>query len=178
MQATNASVNAAIMSTMNTIGTAMSNTTIYGGNFKDVLKSGRDSLRDKDNLKSIVVSTLGAGITTGITTKLNIVKPTTFTDKLTKNAIDSATNTALQSTINGDSFKDTLKHQVVNSLVMTGAEYGANSIGSNYYNGNINKAEQLILHAGLGAVSSKLTGGDFASGAVAGVVGEIAGEYF
>ena len=135
-------------------------------------------MRDKDNLKSIAISGLSAGITTGITTKLNIVKPTTFTDKLTKNAIDSATNTALQSTINGDSFKDTLKHQVVNSLVMTGAEYGANAIGSNYYNGNINKAEQLILHAGLGAVSSKLTGGDFASGAVAGAVGELAGEYF
>src|SRR5574344_451963 len=62
----NASVNAATISTMNTIGTAMANTTIYGGNFKDVLKSGRDSMRDKDNLKSIAVSTLGAGITTGI----------------------------------------------------------------------------------------------------------------
>ena len=34
----NASVNAATMSTMNTLGTAMANTTIYGGNFKDVLK--------------------------------------------------------------------------------------------------------------------------------------------
>ena len=112
----------------------MSNTTIYGGNFKDVLSAGRDSLRDKDNLKSIVISGATAGITTGITTKLNIAKPTTFTDKLTKNAIDGATNTALQSTINGDSFKDTLKHQVVNSLVMTGVEYGANAIGSNYYN--------------------------------------------
>ena len=134
-------------------------------------------MRDKDNLKSIAVSTLGAGITTGITTKLNIVKPTTFTDKLTKNAIDGATNTALQSTINGDSFKDTLKHQAVNSVVMAGAKIGANEIGGAYYDGNINKVEQLILHAGLGAVSSKLTGGDYLSGAVSGVVGEVAGGY-
>ena len=67
---------------------------------------------------------------------------------------------------------------------MAGAEYGANSIGTAYHNNSfsnnnfVNKATQLTLHAGLGAVSSKLTGGDYLSGAVSGVVGEVAGEYF
>ena len=145
----------------------------------------------KINLNTnIIISALTAGATHGITNVLNNMtngaitagnaSNATLTQKFTtalyESAISTTTNTALQSTINGDSFKDTLKHQAVNSLVMTGAEYGANAIGSNYYNGNINKAEQLILHAGLGAVSSKLTGGDYLSGAVAGVSAEVVAE--
>ena len=163
----NATVNAATLSTMNTVGSAMSNTAIYGENFKDVLSAGRDSLRNEDNLKSIAISGLSAGITAGFTEKLNLDVKNNFTDKLKQNAISGASNTALQSTINGDSFKESLKNQLVNTIVMTGAEVGANEIGENYHTGNINKPEQLLLHAGFGAVTSKLTGGDYASGAVA-----------
>ena len=40
----------------------------------------------------------------------------------------------------------------------------------------IGKSEQLLLHAGLGAITSSLTGNDAMSGAIAGVAGELTAE--
>jgi hypothetical protein len=41
---------------------------------------------------------------------------------------------------------------------------------------SIGKSEQLLLHAGLGAITSSLTGNDAVSGAIAGVAGELTAE--
>ncbi len=87
------------------------------------------------------------------------------------------TSTAIQSTINGDSFTESLKHQTINTIVMAGANYTANKIGGAYHTGEINKATQLTLHAGLGAITNTLTGNDALSGAIAGVSAEIFGQY-
>ena len=98
------------------------------------------------------------------------------------------TSTAIQSTINGDSFTESLKQQLINTIVMAGANYTANQIGNAYHTNNlnfgidgttgtvVNKLTQLTLHAGLGAITNKLTWNDALSGAVSGVVGEVVAE--
>ena len=106
-------------------------------------------------------------------------------------AINTVASSASQSAINGDSFTDSLKAQGENVLIYTLAKVGANEIGRAYHgttvidgNGNvidktpptIGKSEQLILHAGLGAITSSLTGNDAMSGAIAGVAGELTAE--
>ncbi|HSQ97587.1 MAG TPA: DUF637 domain-containing protein, partial [Rickettsiales bacterium] len=101
-----------------------------------------------------------------------------LTSALYESAITTGTNTALQSAINGDSFSEALKNQVVNTVVMAGAKLGANAIGDSYHTDEIGKATQLTLHAALGATVNLLTGNDALSGAISGVVGELAGEVF
>ena len=106
-------------------------------------------------------------------------------------AINTVASSASQSAINGDSFSDSLKAQGKNVLIYTLAKVGANEIGRAYHgtttldaNGNviaetpptIDKSEQLLLHAGLGAITSSLTKNDAMSGAIAGVAGELTAE--
>ena len=101
-----------------------------------------------------------------------------YTDNIVAHAIvlQNITSTAIQSSINGDSFTESLKHQAINTIVMAGANYTANQIGGVYHTGEINKTEQLLFHALLGAGTNALTGNDALSGAVAGVSGEIFAE--
>ena len=106
-------------------------------------------------------------------------------------AINTVASSASQSAINGDSFIDSLKAQGENILIYSTAKVGANEIGRAYHgttvldgNGNvidktpptIGKSEQLLLHAGLGAITSSLTKNDAMSGAIAGVAGELTAE--
>ena len=106
-------------------------------------------------------------------------------------AINTVASSASQSAINGDSFSDSLKAQGENVLIYTMAKVGANEIGRAYHgtttldaNGNviaetpptIDKSEQLLLHAGLGAITSSLTKNDAMSGMIAGVAGELTAE--
>ena len=174
--AVNKGISSAVISYTSTIGNTMSMATINGGSLRDILKSGRDTATSKDTLKNIAASGLSAGITAGLTDKLNLANPNTFTDKLKESAISNITSTAIQSTINGDSFTESLKHQAINTIVMAGANYTANKIGGAYHTGEINKATQLTLHAGLGALTNALTGNDALSGAIAGVSGEVFAE--
>ena len=117
--------------------------------------------------------------------KFNLEFRNTFTSKLVESATSNITSTAIQSTINGDDFTESLKQQLINTIVMAGADYGANQIGQQYHTNNlnfgidgttgtvINKLTQLTLHAGLGALTNTITGNDAMSGAVSGVVGEM-----
>ena len=106
-------------------------------------------------------------------------------------AINTVASSASQSAINGDSFSDSLKAQGENVLIYTIAKVGANEIGRAYHgtttldaNGNviaetpptIDKSKQLLLHAGLGAITSSLTKNDAMSVAIAGVAGELTAE--
>lgn len=114
-------------------------------------------------------------------------------------ATQTVVSTAVQSGINGDSFVDSLEDQAKNVVIYTVAKVAANEIGRAAHgsattltdsNGNlltnidgtvmttaqIDKVTQLAFHAGLGAVTAKLTGNDASSGAIAGVVGELTAE--
>ena len=198
-----------IITLSNTTGNAMSSVVLNGGSFSDVLKAGSKSLTSKDTWENIltsgITSTLTIGLTQYIDNKFNNIisngnlnnNPfaTTgqqFTSALAESTISNITSTAVQSAFNGEDFEESLKNQLLTSLVMAGAKIGANEIGSLAHetevidnNGNtigyipaeINRIEQLLLHAGLGAITAKLTNNDMLSGAVAGVMGEVVGEY-
>ncbi len=57
-------------------------------------------------------------------------------------------------------------------------EKAAGKIGAAYEDGKIDKAVQLIAHAALGGAMASADGKDAASGAIGGVVGEVAGDLF
>ncbi len=79
-----------------------------------------------------------------------------------------------------------MKSQWKNVLIGAVGNLGAKAIGGmahgsidangNYVSPQIDKATQLILHAGLGAATARLGGNDALSGAVSGVVGELIAE--
>ena len=135
-------------------------------------------LKSNNFIESVLVSGLTSGIVASLITQLNINTGdgAAFADKLKESALSNITSTAIQSAINGDSFTESLKHQAINTIVMAGANYAANQIGGAYHTGEINKATQLTLHAGLGAITNALTGNDALSGAIAGVSGEVFAE--
>ena len=101
-------------------------------------------------------------------------------------------STAAQSAVTGESFSEALKSQGLNIIAGAVGNLGAKEIGIRahgvdvvnadgqivgHIDGTINKAQQLALHAGLGAVEAGIVGNDPLSGAVSGVVGESVGEY-
>ena len=81
----------------------------------------------------------------------------------------------VESSINGDSNSDILKDLALNIASGTIANAGAKSIGIAYHTDKISKSEQLTLHAILGCAVGATGGGDCASGAVSGVMGELTG---
>jgi len=83
----------------------------------------------------------------------------------------------LTAEINGDSFGDALEDQLKNIVIGAASNMAAGAIGKSYKSGDINKATQLALHAGLGSAAGEAGGGDCASGAVSGVVGEMCAEF-
>ena len=158
--ATTASIaSAATTATLSTIASTIATTaasasvSMNGGlsNLDDVAKTTWDNTTSKDAFKSYAISALTAGATQGITNVLNNMtngaitagnaSNATLTQKFTtalyESAISTTTNTAVQSAINGDSFKDTLKQQAINTGVGAIANLGAKEIGSNFKNCNI-----------------------------------------
>jgi len=83
----------------------------------------------------------------------------------------------LTAEINGDSFGDALEDQLKNIVIGAASNMAAGAIGKSYKSGDINKATQLALPAGLGSAAGEAGGGDCASGAVSGVVGEMCAEF-
>ena len=96
---------------------------------------------------------------------------------LADSAVSHVSSTAVQSSINGDSFSEALESQGSNILIGAVGNLGAQEIGSAFKSGNISRAKQLTLHSALGCGTALAGGGDCASGALSGVSGELAGEY-
>jgi filamentous hemagglutinin len=125
---------------------------------------------------------------------------TNFSTALQKASIYSTSNILATSAIKGQSIGDTIEQQgggekiLLNSALQALGEVGAKEIGIAAHGfktdeaGNIlvnssgeqlhqiNKATQLTLHATLGCGLSSGMGGDCASGAAAGVIGELAAD--
>ncbi|MFZ8865281.1 MAG: DUF637 domain-containing protein, partial [Rickettsiales bacterium] len=118
---------------------------------------------------------------------------------LAESAVSHVSSTAVQSSINGDSFSDALESQGSNILIGTAGKLGANQIGKLahgslaknpdgtlmrnadgtfvYNDPIIGKPSQLALHAILGCGMGAAGGGDCASGAVSGITGELTAEF-
>ena len=71
-----------------------------------------------------------------------------------------------------------IKYENAKNPTPQAGNLGAQKIGSEFKNGNISRAKQLTLHSALGCGTALAGGGDCATGAVSGVTGELAGEYF
>ena len=85
-------VNASITSYSTSIGSAMANTTIYGGDFGDVMKAGWKSAGDKDTWKSVGISTGIAGLSTYL---IETTNGTTSLDKAQNEAVYKPDKTIL-----------------------------------------------------------------------------------
>jgi hypothetical protein len=162
---TGAAVNASAVSLSNITGTAMSQVTIQGGSFSDVLKAGKNVATDKNTLKSVAIASLTVGMTTSLTTGLTNCANTatngaistgnaanaTFSQQLTsslyESAISTTTSTAIQSAINRDSFTNALKNQGLNTIAGALGNLGAKQIGGNYHGGNNDKPIKAELKA-------------------------------
>ena len=162
------------------------------GSFKDALKTRVKSLTDKDIIKSSIANGITSSLTKGISDKLNnsIITNNAFTTALKEATASSLASSTVEPTLNGKSFKETLKDQFVTSIVMAGANMAAKEIekaahgsldidknGNLIYNeASIDRTTQLFLHGVTGATASKILGNDMASGAVSSIIGEITSD--
>lgn len=170
-----------------------------GDVFKQLKTVGKTSFKDttsSDSLRNIAISGITAGFAeyasqasslkqlSDSINAANAVSGTTTAQRIMNNialslaesAVSNGTSSIIQSTVNGDSTSDTLGDLAVNIGVGAVANLGAKEIGNAAHSGAISRTKQLTLHAGLGCLSGAAQGGDCASGAAAGVIGEMAGN--
>lgn len=167
---------------------------------KDISKTTWDATTSREAFESYVIAAGTAALTAGLAQGLEGVVQSsaeavnagnaTITQRaistlsqnnlataLADSAVSHVSSTAVQSSINGDSFSDALESQGSNILIGAVGNLGAKEIGSAFKSGNISRAKQLTLHSALGCGTALAGGGDCASGALSGVSGELAGEY-
>ena len=168
---------------------------------KDIGKSTWDATTSKEAFESYAIAAGTAVLTAGLTQGLDsavqhsakavnsgnasitqraisTLSQNNIASAVAESAISNISSSAVQSAVNGDSFSEALENQVENTLIGAAGNLGAQKIGSEFKNGNISRAKQLTLHSALGCGTALAGGGDCATGAVSGVTGELAGEYF
>ena len=101
-------------------------------------------------------------------------------DYAQKATIQSAVNTVLAVSIDGQNFEKALMQGMTTAALSTATSYLANQIGQSYFDKQLNWLEHKTLHALLGGlsggVSSKLFGGSFERGAISGALGAVVAE--
>jgi filamentous hemagglutinin len=101
-------------------------------------------------------------------------------DYAQKATIQSAVNTVLAVSIDGQNFEKALMQGMTTAALSTATSYLANQIGQSYFDTQLNWLEHKTLHALLGGlsggVSSKLFGGSFERGAISGALGAVVAE--
>ena len=165
------------------------------GSFDDVGKTTLKDTTSKDAMRNYAVAAVAAGLTSFASEALkvqqmsNVANATkavneaskiqqTFQNlklSLTQSAISNTSSTIAKSAINGDSFSDSLGNLALNIAIGAVGNAAAKEIGNAAHSGVISTSEQLTLHAALGCGMGAAQGGNCAAGAVAGVVGEMAG---
>ncbi|MFT6332526.1 MAG: filamentous hemagglutinin, partial [Lentimonas sp.] len=159
---------------------------------KDINKTTWDDTTSRDAFESYLIAGATAALTAGLldwasNSELlgstinagsleNATRTERFLSALAKTTISTTTSTAVQSAINGDSFDEAFKNQLVNIIIAAAGSVAANEIGTAAKIGDISRVEQYALHAILGCGMAAAGGNDCASGAMSGVIGEIAGE--
>jgi hypothetical protein len=169
----------ALNASVNTDGNLLSS-------LEDVGKTTIEETTSDDSLRTIAVSAAAAGLATKAMqlSKLNDIQVAvnaSNTQRIATNsviaggkiAVNTASYTVANSTINGTSVTDSLKDQDTALLAaQLVGEVGAKEIGLAAHTNNITQEQQLALHAVLGCGLSAGAGGNCASGAVAGVTSE------
>jgi hypothetical protein len=147
-----------------------------GGNFGKAM----DALGERDIGKSMLISAASAGLTKGLGDKLGITGSTAFDNLAKKYLLQSAINTTLAVTIDGQKPEDAIRQGLTSAAINTLAAYAASKIGGAYFDGKVDPFSHKLLHgllgAASGATSSMILGGDIGRGAMSGAFGGILAE--
>jgi filamentous hemagglutinin len=91
-------------------------------------------------------------------------------------AIHAATSATVGTVINGGNYAENLGSAFQSAAIGVLGKQAALKLGQAYRDGDLNYVTHKIAHAALGGALAAGTGGDAVSGAIGGVVGEIAAE--
>jgi hypothetical protein len=123
-----------------------------------------------------------SGVLDGLTANADQSAQLTTLERVQNAAVNSLSkaivNTAADVVISGKDLDEALRTQLLTAAAGVIGEVGANQIGDAAATGDINTAAQYIAHAALGCGVGAVGGGNCASGAVGGVVGELSAEIY
>ncbi|MEK9952910.1 MAG: DUF637 domain-containing protein, partial [Curvibacter sp.] len=162
-----------------------------GGNIGDTLKQ----MSSKDSVRALITAMVTAGAINALGSTINYsgsggnIPPgqlgtpqmaNDFTGNLLKNITNNLASATIDAAINGKPLNaETLADSLKNALITAGMAQGANSIGDAKVTGDLNAFTHKVAHAILGcAAGAAMDGGSCATGAVGGVVGELAAEFY
>jgi hypothetical protein len=136
---------------------------------------------DEGNIKSLASTVIGAGLSNKLSNSLNLAGNATkisVAQQLQKHALDSVTRATVSTVVAGEDFDDQLKFHLKASAATIISQIGANKIGDLYSEGKLNNVTHKLAHTALGFAAGTAANGDGFSGAVGGLAGSVAGEYF
>jgi len=162
-----------------------------GGNIGDTLKQ----MSSKDSVRALITAMVTAGAINALGNTISYsgaggnIPPgqlgTTqvandFSGNLFRNITNNLASATIDAAINGKPLNaETLADSLKSALITAGMAQGANSIGDAKVTGDLNAFTHKVAHAILGcAAGAAMQSGNCATGAVGGVVGELAAQFY
>ena len=162
-----------------------------GGNIGDTLKQ----MSSKDSVRALITAMVTAGAINALGNTISYsgsggnVRPgqlgtpqmaNDFTGNLLKNITNNLASATIDAAINGKPLNiETLADSLKSALITAGMAKGAYAIGDAKVTGDLDTFTHKVAHAILGcAAGAAMEGGSCATGAVGGVVGELAAEFY
>jgi hypothetical protein len=136
---------------------------------------------DEGNIKSLASAVIGVGLSSKLSNSLNLAGDATkisVAQQLQKHALDGLTRATVSTVVEGGDFDDQLKSSLKATAATIVSQIGANKIGDLYSEGKLNNVTHKLAHTALGFAAGTVANGDGISGAVGGLAGSVAGEYF
>ncbi len=136
---------------------------------------------DEGNIKSLASAVIGAGLSSKLSNSLNLAGDATkisVAQQLQKHALDGLTRATVSTVVEGGDFDDQLKSSLKATAATIVSQIGANKIGDLYSEGKLDNVTHKLAHTALGFAAGTVANGDGISGAVGGLAGSVAGEYF
>ena len=175
----NSTLNAAAIAAVNAGFTSLvTQASISLVNNKGDLGGVFDDLSSSRAARAFATSVLVAGLTAGVSTELGIdTGSTDIVDRIRTNLVEAGVGTAVDVTLSGAEFGDSLLDHLAFAAVDTVGAEGAEAIGKAYYSGDIDRLTRYLAHAGLGCAIGAASG-ECRAGAIGAVAGEAAGELY
>jgi len=162
-----------------------------GGNIGDTLKQ----MSSKDSVRALITAMVTAGAINALGSTVSYsgsggnIPPgqlgtpqmaNDFTGNLLKNITNNLASATIDAAINGKPLNtETLADSLKSALITAGMAKGAYAIGDAKVTGDLDAFTHKVAHAILGcAAGAAMDGGSCATGAVGGVVGELAAEFY
>lgn len=136
---------------------------------------------DEGNVKSLASAVIGAGLSGKLSNSLNLASDAaniSVAQQLQIHALDGLTRATVSTVVEGGDFDDQLKSSLKASAATIISQIGANTIGDWYSDGKLDYTTHKLAHTALGFTAGLAANGDGISGALGGLAGSVAGEYF